>query len=309
MRKFGIMLIIGVLGFIISDCGIGQGIRNYYPLKEGMAWKYQLTVESTLLFGMDYTTTQDVINFPERKLQDEWVTPQKVTVKDAQDKGRTYFEFIGVDNEGIYLYAEQLLNQSEPKIRKGRYYFIKTPLEIGNCWEYEGDDYKSTSTIIDRETVTISAGNFENCLKIEEKGVKEENGRRVEFEYVDWYASGMGIIKFFQKEHTLPGERKDYPQDWKDLKSWWDMFSNLFTGMGIPTELKIQGELISYTESTRPTIHTSNGKSTLLIVLILLFAGIISGVSILYLKGKDASKNKVTELLLDEKKPDDPLSW
>jgi hypothetical protein len=91
-------------------------------------------------------------------------------------------------------------------------YIIRYPIKIGTSWEVKARSkllnnapgiLKKTIEAID-DTVTVPAGTFKNCLRIKGEGVirKEELGNEiiVNIEEYEWYAPGVGLIKYIGKE-------------------------------------------------------------------------------------------------------------
>lgn len=193
-----------VLFFFLS---FSVGSDSYFPLSEGMTWKYNISIDSML--GGQKELNFTIINFPSRELEGKEVTPRKTDIQE-----QIIFDFVINDANGIYSFADQGHNELEPKIRQTQTYYIKYPIKVGTTWE---EIYKTnllaekvsvtTTSIIESidDVVTVSAGTFEKCLKIKSVGhIKKTIGVfgvvDISIEQYNWYAPGVGFVKEIAKE-------------------------------------------------------------------------------------------------------------
>lgn len=198
MKKRIIFLIPAVILMFFVSCNSTD--NPYYPLKENLEWNYLV---SRNYFGEEVSWKMTVTNMPKRELNGKTVTPQKVTVN-----GIILFNFYVEDQSGIYSIAQQTFNSPEPVITKPDY-LLHFPIEIGSTYEEKGKTQALTTNIpikvlfkveSNKETVTVPAGTFENCLKIRGVGDSIQNhgilGKaKIHAEYLVWYAPGIGLIK------------------------------------------------------------------------------------------------------------------
>jgi hypothetical protein len=182
---------------LLSSCGIKPLV--YYPLEEGMSWVYRI----------DKNENQEVENFAVRKMGTMEVVPQKIETA----KGSA-FRFIAVDKEGIFEYARQSVSASEPEILNKPEYILKQPLKPGSIWEEEADIALLLERIpytmkylveSNKETVTVPAGTFDNCLLIKGSGLAQKDKGalgiiKIAVTEDRWYAPGVGLIKSVRKE-------------------------------------------------------------------------------------------------------------
>ncbi len=201
-----------------------KSVQIYYPLKQGMTWKYKATSEfpSLLLGKQKLTKILIKTNLAPQKLKGRKVIPQKTS-----ESGKAIlFDFIAEDGTGIYKYASQSSEDVEPKINITPYYSIKHPVQVGNMWKQriknlsliEGISpaLKSVIESID-ETVNIPSGVFDRCMKIKSTNTaKVKNAKlkldnitwtlsntTVKVEEYRWYAPDVGLIKYVEKEHVV----------------------------------------------------------------------------------------------------------
>lgn len=199
------MLIVVFLG------GCSKGNDSYIPLNEGIRWEYQITSGST-------TAGRAIIsNLPQRDLGGKRVTPQKIDFG-----GLTPIQFLVQDTEGICRFALQGPEDPEPKIKPDLEYLLKKPIKVGTNWK------SNTHTILLREKlpfvlttsiestddiVTVPAGTFNNCIKLNSSGIARKNlgvfgVAIVNVQYYEWLAPGVGSIKSILKEscnHLMVG--------------------------------------------------------------------------------------------------------
>ncbi|MDX9777559.1 MAG: hypothetical protein RBT43_02225 [bacterium] len=202
MRVPVLMLVISIL---FLSCG--TKISDYYPLREGLELVYQI----------DKSDKQNVENFKARELNKVSVVPQKIEIA----KG-TAFRFIAVSKEGIYNYAYQAPGATEPEILAQPEYILKNPLKPGKGWEAEASIMLllerlpyTMSYLVEskKETVTVPAGTFENCLLIKGSGLAQKDKGalgviKISVSEDSWYAPGVGLVKSVRKEsgnHVLVG--------------------------------------------------------------------------------------------------------
>ena len=198
LRKKTIFILPAVILMFFVSCNSTD--NSYYPLKENLEWNYLV---SKNFFGKVASREMTVTNMPKRELNGKTVTPQKGTVN-----GNIFFYFYVEDQSGIYSIAQQTFNSPEPVITKPDY-LLHFPIEIGSTYEEKGKTQALTTNIpikvlfkveSNKETVTVPAGTFENCLKIRGVGDSIQNhgilGKaKIHAEYLFWYAPGIGLIK------------------------------------------------------------------------------------------------------------------
>ena len=149
----------------------------------------------------------------QRELKNKKVTPQKTEIG-----GQSYFTFIAEDSNGIYQFATQPPEASEPEIQASSSYVLKYPIQVGTFWE----DATETSLLMMKfpiivryiiesvdEVVTVPAGTFKGCVKIKGVGATKEkldeffgSVASINVEYYNWYVPEVGLIKSFMKEES-----------------------------------------------------------------------------------------------------------
>ncbi|MBW6458458.1 MAG: hypothetical protein K0B52_04765 [FCB group bacterium] len=201
-----ISVMICVLGILISACGVKPA--DYYPLQEGYVWTYNLGDASKL---------RTVENFAVRAIDKKKVIPQKV-----DERGRTSFSFVVQEKNGVFEYAVQPAGSTAPRVLDTPRCILKYPVRGGTTWQEEASlgvllesvPYTMTYTIEKKkETLTVPAGTFENCIKVSGSGLVEKDrgvlgALKVMVSHEIWYAPKVGMVRSIRKEsgnHVLTG--------------------------------------------------------------------------------------------------------
>src|ERR1700730_1190296 len=126
------VVILALATMVVFGCHpFGESAERYYALKQGLKWKYRLTV-TELMFpfsGEDLVTNLALRNFAGRQL-----TPQMDDVSFGAILGtalpkQLVVEFYGDDGTGIREFASQRDADAEPKPETN--YLIKYPIRVG----------------------------------------------------------------------------------------------------------------------------------------------------------------------------------
>lgn len=191
----------------------GELDRPLYPLDEGQSWDYQVSMDRG---GRSANLDVTVTNMPQRDLGDQQVVPQKTEFTTENGVSQTSFGFIVSDDTGIYVYAEQSADATEPKILSEPNYRLKYPLEAGATWEGEGKtqflknevSVPVQTTVQATDTVvTVPAGTFEKCVKTRTEGETTINPgysladeAEISIEGHGWFCPEVGLVKSIREE-------------------------------------------------------------------------------------------------------------
>jgi hypothetical protein len=191
MKKFTMILVVFLL---LSYSGMLLAGDDYFPLKKGYKWEYDV------ILGDD----KKVENFETRKLGKKKVIPQKVEQGD-----QVSFDYLLETKKGLVLYATQSSTDPEPVILDTLVYLYKNPFKAGTKWEstitssllMEQVSFPLSYEILKgTETITVQAGTFEKCIKVVGKGsVERDKGLlgtvKLEAVHTSWFAPNVGFIK------------------------------------------------------------------------------------------------------------------
>jgi hypothetical protein len=210
------MYLAAVLCILLSGCGGGSsgGVQqqqqaltpvpgdssSYAPYNSGNSWAYRVTRNEI------NTPTVDVVDFI------------KVTQANVVN-GAVQAVLTESDNSGNRSSQPILKNNSGLFYSDSGYPVLKFPLMINDHFlqmNVVGQDYgedldrdgvnehidaHSEITVVGVETVTVNAGTFENCVRVQTDGRQtmhfssDSSTRSVAITTSEWYAPGMGLVK------------------------------------------------------------------------------------------------------------------
>ena len=200
---------LAIATMVVSGCmhGFGENAERYFPLKQGMKWKYRLTM-TELLFP--FSGEDRVTNLPPRNFAGRQLTPQMEDVSLGAILGTTLpkqlvVEFYGDDGAGIREFAAQRDADAEPQPRTN-YYVLKYPIRVGTRWTEQHKtqllkkDIDITLVNFVKSTtdqVVVPAGPFSNCIRIKTSGktAPDSSGTVVSVDEDYWLAPDVGLVK------------------------------------------------------------------------------------------------------------------
>ncbi len=209
-----LLLVLAVQAGLIS---CGQKNADYFPLDEGLYWRYNMRYE--IMNGPDKSFFV-VENRSPQKNGSDWLYEQTTMA------GKSYF--YQKVNDGIKLVQQSRHGDFEDETTEQDRYLLKFPLEKGATWQSEtfsrvliriGPPQKTEFRIValvpvrvevesTTDTVKVEAGTFENCVRIRQTGTKFHNAGNyvgktvVGVDETAWYAPDVGLIKLVRKEST-----------------------------------------------------------------------------------------------------------
>lgn len=197
VARFTIVSAVAAFLSVVTFLGCCAAAESYYPLKEGMTWRYQSSL-GTLI----------VKNLAPRELAGKTVTPQQVG---------TDLIFIVDDDTGIYDFAKQSSADIEPQMLSVPYYqYVQKPVALGTNWEDKSQTvlFAKTVSVLRRctidtvdDVVSVPAGTFKNCIRVRCAGstlvpVESRGVAEVSVETYSWYAPGVGRVRWITKERS-----------------------------------------------------------------------------------------------------------
>ncbi len=183
--------IVAALLLTIFLCPPGHGRADelgasYFPLKAGMRREY--TVTST----QGQTQKLVITDLAPREVNGVKVTPRQWELG-----GSTFFELMKQDDTGVYRYAEQTSKTAPPSLVTPMECHLKFPIALGDSWDMVTKVANNTLTVnLTIESVSdevrVPAGTFQDCLKIKQVGENKAGTAVIGYE---WYAPKVGIVK------------------------------------------------------------------------------------------------------------------
>lgn len=204
---------------LAAGCQNGDAPAGYFPLAEGLGWRYQV-INATPLRREEGELR--IVNLGRQTLDGEtyWVR--------RTDTGNRYY--LQQRHDGIVRAAWQTAADAQLNKDREQRYVVKLPAQAGARWKYHQQTYllKRASSAEDLEqrrylaewkvlatdaTVETPAGAYENCLHIRGRGVAIVYRRlstvtdRVTLTTDEWYAPEVGLVKL---THTEKPDHKNY---------------------------------------------------------------------------------------------------
>jgi hypothetical protein len=199
----------------ISACD--RSPKSYQPLEPGTRWTYRVsgtaqhrTRPASKADGMSYTATV----LPARSLDGQTVTPLLLNLG-----GRPYTSFVVEQKNGVFEVAKQPAGETEIETNDVPYCVVPYPplqgvtCDITQTKLYENTEFTATgwSRIkAENEVVSVPAGTFKNCLRIESEktatfDLPGEARRVTNTERItEWYAPGVGMVKQILEDRMEP---------------------------------------------------------------------------------------------------------
>ena len=210
-------LFICVAALLISSCG-GHVGDAYFPLQNGLTWTYVLT---TTYLDEETKEVVTLENLGKKQFDEKSYYVRRSSY------GVDYY--LNADDSGVHRDAIRTLVELKPRADSNPRFVLKYPLEVGTNWQMitkpiillrvfpnrhlaEASQvplyYEIVST---SESVSVPAGDFENCIKVEALGETEiytdgVNGyTNIPFRVEEWYAPNVGLVK--QTRYELDGQQ------------------------------------------------------------------------------------------------------
>lgn len=219
---------------VLSGCG--QRDVEYFPLREGLYWRYDMHYE---IMNGPMDTFFAVENKPAVQ-DDEGLVYEQVSMD-----GKSYF--YRVDDQGVLLDRRSRHGDFEDEYRDISRYQLRFPLEAGTEWQTDtwsrvlikvGPPQKTEFRIVTRvpvtatiesmtDTVRVPAGVFHNCMRINKTGKQFVDAGNyvgktvVGINETSWYAPGVGMVKTVREE-TTTARSLDYGQIILELEEFRD---------------------------------------------------------------------------------------
>ncbi len=191
--------------------------HEYFPLQEGLHWRYKLSYET--MDGPDETL------FIIENLPAEMINGSKIYTRTAL--GGRIFHY-QIQDDGLLMINHEKTSRGETKSQEYNQYVFKYPIKIGQKWQG-----KSRSRVLLKsgppqitefrivaavpvtyeieslnDTVKVAAGTFKDCIRINLQGSRFFDAGNyvgntiVSIKEKNWYAPGVGLIKSVREEST-----------------------------------------------------------------------------------------------------------
>lgn len=181
--ELGLVLGLGLVAAIIIGCGQQGGETSggveYFPHTNQYSWSYKLTAGGTII-GTWITSFEGTKTIGTTETQLFKEAGASIT---GTTTGEIYYV---ITDAGVYDYGFNGITTTEPST------YLSFPLTVGKSWTkkglYAAGDW--IKTVVAKETVSVSAGTFNNCFKV--SGTRESHPEEGNWE---WFAPNVGLIK------------------------------------------------------------------------------------------------------------------
>lgn len=167
MRK--VILSIAIISFILLSVSCGPKSLPF-PLKEENAWIYE-DKDGNML-------TYKIVGSKMNKEKEQILYHYGTFREGTMGKIDYYFQ----TEEGLFYYDKLTSKKAIPS--------LKYPLKEGAEWSYGEGESKINFKVLAVEDVSVPAGDFNDCYKIEYKIASGD------FSMVEWFCPQIGFIKF-----------------------------------------------------------------------------------------------------------------
>lgn len=204
MTVFISKMISALILIALAAAGCTGGERDYFPLTPGLKWTYEIQSRKSKVLpdimgdagGPQISKEIEIREvLPEETVEGQKAIPVRLTDQadgDATNKNILVL-YYRVDDNGVYVLARKTPSGT---VKKGpRVNLIKFPLKDNLTWQDEGEDMTLNSKLEAlAEPVITKGGSFKNCIKIQRTGTNYP--KSYSYEYISYYAPGVGLIKY-----------------------------------------------------------------------------------------------------------------
>jgi hypothetical protein len=197
---------------IAPDIAAKIPVESYFPLTEKSRWTYRVQdfvkkltyLSKVRVHGPEFVDTlkRDGIGVEERYSS---FGPNGPFILEEQEP-ILYFHESGYLNRMLLTYQA---GKVVPASGSGDTQFLPEVLTNGASWDSNTQAFRvgdlgfkvsfRHTVAIDRETVTVPAGTFKDCVRVDTSSTEGANsgygpGEELVFYYADWYAAGVGLV-------------------------------------------------------------------------------------------------------------------
>ena len=209
MKRFSPLVTLFIV-FLVARVVSAQSVADYYPLQKGSSWQYRTTPIGNSAIKPD---TTKMVLWGKLFIGDK----EAFVIKNEMGNGNCSYKWLWIDERGNVVLASL---STEPSRERAIVDFDPPMIilshdapTVGATWEIRqktnlGELLTGTSLVeSNRETVTVRAGTFRNCLKVKYTEL-DENGKEAGFRYM-FFAKDVGIVLMEQVEPESRRSREE----------------------------------------------------------------------------------------------------
>ncbi len=228
MIRFRLFFISPLIAVVLC-AGCNQGRDNsYFPLSDGMAWEYRIDYrvrEEPKTQKLIFSTRPPIDLDGERYYSRVSLSGPRYFYQETGD-GIVHVDPVSGDRSTVLAYP---LEEQQSWQKASRIRFLEVTGAFTPTFKARVEQPITMDYVIEAagETVSVAAGEFDNCIRVHGKG-RLFAGRMLQdymgidsiyIEQTEWYAPGTGLIKTVRTEYTEPNEFKNtYTQELLALK-------------------------------------------------------------------------------------------
>ncbi len=220
-------LILSCLLIFVAACSPKIDPSDYFPLNEGLTWKYVVSEQHT-------ENTQSYHFFIENLGATDRALPDKYFGMDVyvrRDTNGTQYYILNAE-DGKYRIAQQYIIDAKPRYDDVERLILpeREQFDSGNAWFARSRTYAlrgaAVDTVPDAEdiffdmeyeidstdvSVKVPAGQFENCIMVVGRASfplyadPKLGYMDIEITQTEWYAPGVGLVKLLREEPKEAG--------------------------------------------------------------------------------------------------------
>jgi hypothetical protein len=198
MKRLLILTVLFSAALILVNCDLFGTTEDYYPMATGTTWDYKGSVTMTATDADPDTISTsagraEVTGTAELASGEEVARFVNVDTIHSRMPETTYVivDTNYVRQDGDYVLAYSSLDDTEADTA------LALPLELNKTWQvWASGDTSVTGTVVAQEDVTVPAGTYTNCWKVE---METTIGTDVSAKMHYWYADGIGRVKWLME--------------------------------------------------------------------------------------------------------------
>ncbi len=211
MKRLLLLTVLFSAALILVNCDLFGTTKDYYPMATGTTWNYVGSVTSTAT-DADPDTISTSAGGSEVTGKAELASGEEVarfvntdtTYLRMPDTTWVLVDTGYVRQDGDYVLSYESLDDTEADT------VLALPMELNKTWQVRASgDTSITGTIVAQEDVTVPAGTYTNCWKVE---IATTIGTDASDKMHYWYADGIGRVKWLM-EGTGSGYKMVFRND------------------------------------------------------------------------------------------------
>ena len=193
MKKTLLLAALFCSALVLTNCDLFGSKPDFFPMTVGSTWTYhgwmtfeQVDDQDTLFTSRTATEVRAMTTLTNGKEVAEFVNTDTTRTLVPFETTSVNVSSNYVRKDGDYVLAFDTKDDTEPDT------MLALPLEQGRMWTMRSQaDTSITALVLGQETVTVRAGEFKDCWKLEITISAGGLGQKTYW----WYADGIGRVR------------------------------------------------------------------------------------------------------------------